>query len=85
MDTPTRAIYWNESAGGWYDVETDVSVKNMTRPDPPIIPAAVAPTTSIRDAMCTINDLAELLGWPCIDSDRADDNFSMQFKRGGYG
>ena len=27
-----RVIYWNESAGGWYDVETDVSVKNMTAP-----------------------------------------------------
>lgn len=28
----TRLVYWNESAGGWYDVETDVSVKNMTAP-----------------------------------------------------
>lgn len=33
MDRITRTIYWNESAGGWYDVETDVSVKNLTRPD----------------------------------------------------
>lgn len=29
----TRAIYWNESAGGWYDLATDVHVNNM---DPPI-------------------------------------------------
>ena len=29
-----RTVYWNESAGGWYDDETDVHVKNM--PQPPI-------------------------------------------------
>lgn len=26
---------------------------------------------------------ATFLGWPCMDSERADDNFMMQFKRGG--
>lgn len=30
-----RVIYWNETAGGWYDVETDVSVKNLTIADVP--------------------------------------------------
>jgi len=47
------------------------------------ITAALAPTTSINDAMSAIRDIAELVGWPCFDSDQADDNFSMQFKRGG--
>lgn len=28
----TRTIYWNESAGGWYDLETDVWVKNLEPP-----------------------------------------------------
>ncbi len=32
MEQITRLMYWNESAGGWYDVETDVNVKNMTAP-----------------------------------------------------
>ncbi len=26
---------------------------------------------------------AAFLGWPCIDSDRAEDNLIMTFKRGG--
>lgn len=71
----TRLMYWNESEGGWYDLATDVNVKNMT-----------APTTqpaAIDEVIDAIEALAESLGWPCIDSDRADDNFSMQFKLGG--
>jgi len=71
----TRMIYWNESAGGWYDVATDVAVGNI---DPPPVPA-----TSIDEAIDALERLAAQLGWTCIDSDRADDNFSMQFKLGG--
>lgn len=47
------------------------------------VTAAVSPTASINDAMSAIEDIAELVGWPCFDSDQAEDNFSMQFKRGG--
>lgn len=47
------------------------------------VTAAVAPTTSIDDAMSAIEDIAELVGWPCFDSERGDDSFSMQFKLGG--
>lgn len=72
--TIKRTIYWNESAGGWYDVQTDVSVKNMTAPVQP---------ASIDDVISAIENIAELMGWPCIDSDRADDNFAMTFKLGG--
>ena len=46
-------------------------------------PSAVASITSIIDAMGAIEDLAELIGWPCFDSNQADDNFAMQFKYGG--
>lgn len=47
------------------------------------VTAAVASDSSISDAISAIEDIAELCGWPCIDSDRADDNFVMTFKRGG--
>jgi hypothetical protein len=47
------------------------------------VTAAIAPTTSINDAMSAIEDIAELVGWPCFDSNQAEDNFSMQFKLGG--
>lgn len=47
------------------------------------ITAAGAPTESISDAIGAIEDLAELLGWPSIDTDQAEDNFQIIFKRGG--
>jgi len=47
------------------------------------VTAALSPAKSINDAMGAIEDIAELVGWPCFDSNQADDNFSMQFKRGG--
>jgi len=47
------------------------------------VTAAVAPTESIDDAISAIEDIAELVGWPSIDTDRADDNFVITFKRGG--
>jgi hypothetical protein len=39
--------------------------------------------TSISDVVGFIEVAAAHLGWPCIDSDQADDSFSMLFKRGG--
>lgn len=30
---PKRTIYWNESASGWYDEETDVCVENLPPPE----------------------------------------------------
>ena len=47
------------------------------------VTAALNPDASIDDAMSAIEDIAELVGWPCFDSNQADDNFAMQFKRGG--
>ena len=47
------------------------------------ITAAVAPNAPINEVMSAIRDIAELSGWPCIDSGQADDNFAMQFKLGG--
>lgn len=37
----------------------------------------------IDDVMEFLELAAAFLGWPCFDSDQADDNFSMQFKQGG--
>ena len=39
--------------------------------------------TSIGDVMAFLETAAAYLGWPCIGSDRAEDNFMMTFKRGG--
>ena len=47
------------------------------------ITAAVQAPASINDAISAIGDIAELVGWPCFDINQADDNFAMQFKRGG--
>lgn len=47
------------------------------------VTAAIAPIADIDEAMSAISDIAELVGWPCFDSNQADDNFSMQFKLGG--
>lgn len=67
-----RRVHWDEDGKCWRDIETGVSVT-----------AVLSPTTSINDAMSAISDIAELVGWPCFDSNQADDNFSMQFKLGG--
>ena len=39
--------------------------------------------TPIKDVMAFLETAAAYLGWPCIDSDRAEDSFVMTFKRGG--
>lgn len=45
------------------------------------ITAAAAPTASINDAMGALEDLADLLGWPCYNSDQTKTEFAMQFKQ----
>lgn len=45
--------------------------------------AALHPTESIADAISAVEDIAELVGWPATDTNRADDNFVITFKRGG--
>ncbi len=65
----------------WRDQETGILVTGVTKPYGDIT-AAISPTESMNDAIGAVEDIAELIGWPCIDSDRSEDNFVMTFKRG---
>ncbi len=76
--TKTITLVWD--GVDWRNQETGVLVEGIAKPT---FTAALSPTESINDAISAIEDIAELVGWPCIDSDRAEDNFVMTFKRGG--
>ena len=70
-------------APGHLDLMTIAALAEMLDKATVRTTAALAPNASINDAIGAVEDIAELVGWPCIDSNRSEDDFVMTFKRGG--